>query len=343
MSLPKKRWPDFDRSARLKDYAICKNGEPLTANQYSVFFDRIGELQPDKVYKVYRGNDRTRLLPQYGLSPNSIPQPFNDFLFLYGEKGRYFVEKMNEKIGMARKKFTIEDVSNDFFRAIFDMISSALKTSHGPAVQARIDTFKAEQKAVTSFFLEPRHKDKLVATVMDLTDRDKIRVRDYYLTLLHHLDKSSYYPVSFLLSTTKSFKIAQQFSERAFQRGEELILFGWVPLRSESILATPRFAPGKGNLLFKLGLPMYDKSFFPNQQEITIKGGLFPDYIYGYLYSKSGSPIFEVNPYILTDLDKNWVEQGFPIDRKEFWKNFGQTRFSTAFVLMEETGTYFSI
>ena len=342
-SLPKHRWPDVGRSPRWKDYAICRDGELLTSSQQQLFFNRLKELRPERVKKIYRGNDRVTLLSRYGLDLHCIPQAFNARLFLYGDKSHYFSQKLSQEVQESEIKFAIDDVSDAFFKVIADMIYHALAASYEPEVQRHVDRFKQEQPAIAAFFSNPEARGRLLAALYGLNDRNKARVRDYYLTLLHHLGTSTYHPVSFLLSTTKSFGIAQDFSERARQEGHELILFGWVPKRSAKILTTPRFAPRKRNLLLKLGLPAYDRSFFPYEKEITLKGGLFSDYIYGYLYSDNGRQVFEVNPYIFEIEDRNWVENGLPVDQTEFWSNFRETGFTSVFLMVPETGDYYGI
>lgn len=334
------KWHQNSSTPQWNQYTICRNGQPLTPTEQQSLFDLIQDLSKAKCHLIYRGETKSRLLNNYGLSQYDVPQPFNDMLFLYGNKGKYFLQRMSQSVREAVNSFALDDVTDTYFHVIFDMVAATLMGTYNPPVQKHVDAFKAREIAVTQFFLIPANKNTLVEAVKNLSDQQRGRVRDYYLTLLHHLDKSAYYPVSFLLSTTKNFSVAQQFCATAKLDQNELIFFGWVPRRNAAILATPRFGNGRSNLLTKLGLPAFDKSFFPKQQEISLKGGLFPHYIYGYLHTHAGKQTFEINPYIFDKLDTNWIENGLPVNQVHFWRDFNKTAFGKAFLLSEQTGIY---
>src|SRR5580658_7963558 len=102
-NLPKKTWRDYDLFPRWRDYTICKDAQMLNSEQLKLFRDRLGELTSDRVHQIYRGNDRSRLLTNYGLGPSSIPQPFNELFFLYGNKGRAFLKTIGRETTTADK------------------------------------------------------------------------------------------------------------------------------------------------------------------------------------------------------------------------------------------------
>jgi hypothetical protein len=97
---------------------------------------------------------------------------------------------------------------------------------------------------------------------------------------------------------------------------------------------------GKPDLLTKVGLPRYRRSFFPKQEEITLKGGLLPHYLLGYLHTYQGQQTFEINPYVFQIVDKGWVKSGLPVDQRDFWAQIPHTAFKTAFILYQDAGTF---
>lgn len=84
-----------------------------------------------------------------------------------------------------------------------------------------------------------------------------------------------------------------------------------------------------------IGLPIYEKSFFHYQKEVTLKGGLLPHYLLGYLHNKRSEKIFEINPAIF-DVSDTWNGIELPVDQGTFHQRIKNTLFGRYFTLDNE-------
>lgn len=329
--------PDFDR------FQVNLNGQPLTAAQARLFEERCQQLQKGNCRVVYRGDRKGAVARRFGLEPAQIPGGFNDRLFLIGPKGRHFWRAVAEQGTANTASIDIADASDTVFGRIFDMLQELLTVQRfSPGVQAAIDRFKDKEPNCAQFFSLKKNKKILVKSVRGLPNRPRIRIRDYYLTLLHHMGASEFYPVSFLLSATLSWEVAWQFSTDARQKQDEIIFIGWVPWGVDTILHTFRFGGGWGrpDLMDQLGLPRYHRSFFPRQREVTLKGGLLAHYTLGYYHTHQGQQTFEVNPYLFQIANDHWIKDGLPVNQRNFYQELSQTEYQRAYILLEQTGEF---
>src|SRR5690606_9730413 len=115
-----------------------------------------------------------------------------------------------------------------------------------------------------------------------------------------------------------------------------LIIFGWVPYKYEGVLSVPDLRILRRNVNMEdIGLPVYEKSFFPYQKEVTLKGGLLPHYLLGYLHNKRSEKIFEINP-ALFDVSDTWNGRELPVDQGTFHQRIQNTLFGRYFTLDNE-------
>jgi hypothetical protein len=119
-----------------------------------------------------------------------------------------------------------------------------------------------------------------------------------------------------------------------------IILFGWVPKKYEGILSVPDTQVLRRKINMDLfNLPVYEKSFFHYQDEITLKGGLLPHYLLGYLYCERGCEVFSVNP-ALFDTDDSWNGTELPIDQNSFYERMQNTLYGRYFTFDNENNQY---
>ena len=247
-------------------YTLRRNGEPLTQEQQTFFLGKVQELREGDCRVIYRADGKTALARRYGLPDARDTNEFNNRLYLYGQKGRHFWEETEALEARRGHDYTVDDHSDAFLGEIFDMLHGLLTLRTFPGnVQKRIDQFAQREVATGDFFRDTANRPTFLQAFAGLHDRERLQLRDYYLALLHHLDKSHYYPISFLLSTTTSWQVAQRFAEKARQATDNILLMGWVPYRSGKILSTGHFRLGKRHpdLLDRTGLPRYKDTFFP--------------------------------------------------------------------------------
>lgn len=81
-----------------------------------------------------------------------------------------------------------------------------------------------------------------------------------------------------------------------------------------------------------IGLPLYKAAVYPLEKEITLKGGLFPHYILGYLHWENGEEVFEVNPALFY-VDEYWDGRRLPVDQSSLEDRIRTTEFGAYFQL----------
>jgi hypothetical protein len=317
-------------------YTLKVNGRALTKTQKKLFFDGLNKIHRENPTIVYRGDKKSTLLPLYHLRHNQFPSAFNDAIFLLGAKARQFTGDL------ATGPFAIDiaGAAGNEFQLIFRMLGNLLsrKFPFG-SLRFRVISFKKDESHLTSFFRTPENEDRFIQILETFEPVKKITARDYYLALLHHISKSQYYSSSFLLSTTTSFPLAHKFawSGENADSTDPIILFGWVPNNYEGVLSAPDFRTLKKKVdLEAAGLPVYNRSFFPYQQEVTLKGGLLPHYLIGYLHHYGADEIFEINPAFF-QTTATWAGDELPVDQSTFQERIRQTDFGRYFSVNTDT------
>ncbi|MVT09509.1 hypothetical protein [Chitinophaga tropicalis] len=318
-------------------FRLQMNGTDLTDSQSKIFLSVIAELSEANVRIVYRGDKKNKAVEKFNLTVQAIPHGFNDYIFLFGEKGRYFLK---EKITTAgTNTYGITDTSEGFLTVIFDMLHAIFtRDRYAFPVKASLDKFKKDHPEFIKYFINEDNKKDFVSRITSADRRVRIRARDYYLTLLHHFGKNEFYPVSFLLSATTSFQVAQKYVAKEITDENDIIFFGWVPLGQRTILYTWT-NHWREKIVNELGLPTFSRSIYPNQQEISLKGGLLAHYTIGYLYTRNGQKHFEVNPWLFEIREENWPKNGFPVDQHSFDERIKDTLLKRAFFI-DNDGDY---
>ena len=223
------------------------------------------------------------------------------------------------------------------------MLSNLLKREFpfGP-IRRVVADFRKREIGIISFFCNKDNERRFIDIVDKLTLPQQIIARDYYLGLLHHISKSEYYASSFMLSTSIDFSRASKFAWNREEKNSEnpLIIFGWVPYKYKGVLSVPdsRILREKINME-TIGLPVYEKSFFPYQKEVTLKGGLLPHYLLGYLDNNKEDVVFEINP-ALFETNDSWDGIELPVDQSTFHQCLQNTLFGRYFTLEEDNNQF---
>jgi len=307
-------------------------GQKISVQKEEMFLERFSLLKKSDVMFLYRGENKQKLLYKYNESEYNFPVIFSHKFFIIGDKGRNFLEGLTEEVRSSMSVYNIKNISENFFREIFNMVTKLLSIDN-----SKISNFKSKNIQLSDYFLNQKNVDDFCEKINVLDEKERISARDYYLTILHSYSKSTYYPFSFLLSTTSNIKIAEEFAG-AFE--SEIIIYSWLPKESNSQYTLIHdYLNNIEKILLSIDLPVYFSRFF-NQQEITLKGGLLPHYIIGYSYIKSNKKHFEINPWFLNEeLNDNWVLEGLPINQDNFWTELKKTNILGAFVV-DELGEY---
>lgn len=319
-------------------YTLKTNGRDLSEEQRSHFFNCINKIYRNNDKFIYRGDKKEKLYPIYGIEKNSSDKRFRDTLFILGAKANMFLTKLP-----GINEIRIDEAGNNVFNLIFKMLSNLLKRKFpfGPVYRA-VGDFKKREAGVINFFCNQDGEQTFINIISRLTLNQRIIVRDYYLGLLHHISKSEYYSSSFLLSTSTDFAQASKFAGKGKNENSEnpLIIFGWIPYQYEGILSIPDIWVLRKNIdMNEIGLPVYEKSFFPFQREVTLKGGLLPHYMLGYLHNQNNRETFEINPSLFRTND-SWNGTELSIDQNSFHQRIRNTLFGHYFTFDEEESLY---
>lgn len=319
-------------------YRLKTNGRDLSEEQRIHFFNSINKIYRNNDKFIYRGDKKEKLYPIYGLSQKSSDVQFQDTLFTLGAKANMFLTKLP-----GIYEININDTNNSVFNLIFKMLSNLLKREFPfGSIRRFVGDFKKRESGVINFFSNQNNEYRFIEIITKLNLKQQIIVRDYYLGLLHHISKSEYYASSFMLSTSIDFSQAYKFAWSKEVKNSEnpLIIFGWIPHKFEGILSVPNSRILRDKIdMETIGLPVYEKSFFPYQKEVTLKGGLLPHYILGYLHTIQGDEVFHVNP-TLFETDDLWNGIELPVDQSTFHQRIQNTMFGRYFTLAEDNNEF---
>lgn len=306
------------------DYKLTIKSSSITEREKEIFSKKLIMLQNKDSRFIYRGENKSKLFKLYNCSDFAS---FSHSLFLIGNKGRGFIENVSRS-SIGKKKWRLNDIENEIFEDLFKIINVILKKPDDVVL-----CFSLNNKVLSDYFKNIKNVFSFKFNVSQLTKVEKVKVRDYYLTLIHQFEDECFYPISSLLSVTTDYAVADGFSG---ENKEKIVLFGWLPFnrKSDKYEITYDYLNLTKKILSENNLPAYSNSFYPSEKEISLKGGILPNYIIGYLYSDRDSEIFfDINPNFMSlkDNSKFWIEDGLPIDQSGFWHELKKTNFQGSF------------
>ncbi|MFA4919780.1 MAG: hypothetical protein WC581_11080 [Thermodesulfovibrionales bacterium] len=319
---------------KIEDYRLYSLGHPITDEQRDLFSINIKYLMDKKETKncliFYRGENKTEMFKQYNSSDFTS---FGHILFLIGNKGKGFLKILSTQADKI-DKWRVDDISINVYEKIFNILRS-IYSDHD--LSSNPDKF-------VSYFKDEKKLFDFKTKISKLNKVNKIKFRDYYLTLIHQSKKDEvFYPVSTMLSVSIDKNVAARY---AGKEKEKIILVGWIPKKRISNKFSIRFdylnSIEKSNI--GIELPLWNKSFYPEDHEITLKGGILPHYLIGYIFEDfDGTETLDINPSLIdSKLNSNhWFENGLPIDQAEFWNVLKETNHSGGF-FVNLNGEYWS-
>jgi len=285
---------------------------------------------------IFRGENYQSLKEKLSLYGNNDFNKLNALIFLIGEKGKVYRKEYKKKITNKKKKHPIDSVETVLFKYIFHKLNSILTKKKKKEV---IKQFKSNNINLDEYFSNKENITDFLTKVSSTKNRqEKIRIRDYYLALLHQIGGIGFYNNSFFISTTMDIKVAEEFASNN-KNSEKIIFISWVNYPTNQVGVTFNYLNKFNKSILSLALPTYSKSFFPKQKEVLIKGGLLPHYILGYI--RVDKKELTVNPNLFTtNRDFNGIiKNGFEIDQSNFNNAINETDYSGYFIL-DENDTY---
>lgn len=284
--------------------------------KYLQFLSEINEVQ-----LLYRGeefrNIKNRLIKK-GTSMQE--KDVFERAFYFGDKARHF---SIDVFTPGRNYLTsISDESDHTFMFIHDRICNILNE---PRLQERVNN--CTNAWFRQYFLSADSNVDFLRKVKSFdTEKKKINVRDYYLYFLHVAGTAGIRRETMLVSTSKDKSTAVQFSENT--KKEKVILHYFIPAPFEDYAIGPWEIEHHKKVIYGTGLPRYyPKGLYPEQNEIAVKGALFPQFILG--VELVGKDKFIINNNFIKSCDMNdfkWISQyGFDIDQSNFEKDIFDT------------------
>lgn len=290
-----------------------------------------GSSSKKKHQLIFRGENYQSLKSKFKLTGDELNfHHLSDMLFMIGEKGRGYRKSYRDKI-KKYKLFSITDSSSELFKYIFLKYRDVLSIMNYQVT----DKFKRENVLFTDFFLNKKNEQFFVETIMTFTKGKREIARDFYLKPLHQIGQSGYYNNSVYLSTTPEIKVANYFSNYK-DSSSPVIIVGWIGATMKNNSFGLTYADKAKTFLDGVKLPVYSGVFFPKQKEVTLRGGMFPHYILGYILKERME--FNLNPHFFST-EKSFTEiikNGFDIDQTHFFEALRQTDYEGSFWLDEE-------
>jgi len=274
----------------VKPNLTCLSGEETEI--FNQFKSELEEKEKEgKVLFLFRGErlpniERRLVKPANKVSVSEI---FGR-VFVVGEKARQYSEGVvgGEKTYLS----TINDVSEGTLEFIFDSIRNVVSSQKlKNRVKSRLSTdFK-------TYFNDIHNKRGFVSQITEFNYELKLRLRDYYLYILHTAGNDGVNKETFFVSTSIRKRIASNFSWN--KKNEKRLIFHYfLPYPFDVHAIAPWMIENQHQVVSDLGLPTYNPiGLFPEQREVSIKGALFSIFIIG--VELVTDRLFVVNPNIL--------------------------------------------
>ncbi|QJB56559.1 hypothetical protein [Pseudodesulfovibrio sp. zrk46] len=273
----------------------------------------VEKSKADEIMFLYRG-DRQR-----DIKKRLSGQTLTD-LFFFGDKARHFFK---DKHADDRDYLNgINDCSRKTFREMFDRIAGIVKR----------ERFKERLPApFVNFFAVKGNESAFCNSVQNIaTEENRLKVRDYYLYLLHTGGSAGVRKETVLVSTSTQHEMTRHFSCNSKREiKDSSIVHYYLPRPYEFHCIAPWLLSANYSIVTDIGLPTYNpKGLFPDQFEVAVKGALFPHFIIGVWLRTEKR--FIVNPAILTtpECDFEYASQhGLSIDQSNFEKLLTRTNY----------------
>lgn len=272
-----------------------------------VFIDAL--LDEDNCQAVFRGEDRISAYRQSGANKTTgvgreqLLATHSDIIFYIGTKSKSYLYA-TDGIDMP---FEIRSLDNLVFETIFNEIKYAIED----------DLYSGESDFARYF--QGTNRDSFIEIISHVDDEEKQQIKIYYLWLLHVIGETKYKRYSNFLSTTKNHKVANRFGY------DHIVYCGWIPRPIKKRAAYLGALIQLEQRLKHLGVPTYNDEPYPDEQEISLLGGLFSHYTLG-IFDPSTRKLI-VNTHLLDDAILDLISNGMSeliinlgifIDQSEF-------------------------
>ena len=239
-------------------------------------------------------------------------------VFHIGEKGRhYYMDDGLDVNGHMNRDYIrdINDISENTFTYLFNTIKNMLNENY------------IYEEGFREYFDEESNLKEFLTNIKHSHTYTKVMIRDYYYAYLHTLGRRGVGNFSHFVSTSRNWKEAWKFS--GIRDNNKMLVHYLLPIPHHNYAIDSKFEKKLRRICKRKDLPVYS-ALYENQDEISIKGGLFPHYIFGIHYLEQNKKYFIVNPYLfkMNDEFEKFPEVGFPINQSYFEDLIKTTRYN---------------
>ncbi|MBC7390349.1 MAG: hypothetical protein H7329_14120 [Opitutaceae bacterium] len=274
---------------------------PLSIEEFLITQKRIKELlqsQKDKKCKLlFRGEFKARLI--FKLNGDNYSKVFS-----IGEKAQNYLGD----IGFERDAFEkINDVSQKTMEWIFSSYSEIQLASEN----------------IKTYFRQSTNKQDFVNKLIG-----NEKFRDYYLYGLQTEGGSSR-KVFFVSSSTSP-------QQSLFNESNKILFLFWIPEPHSDYAQSKTSLKQIHKEIEAKDLPILKDSCFPKENEYSIKGAIFPDFLYAIIDVDHQKII--INPKLL-ETEISWITNGLDIHPEDFKSQFHSSSYKR-FVRRYSSGEY---
>ncbi len=301
---------------------LTVKGVPLDAEKIKIveqFFRSIHDVSV-----VFRCVGSDYLYNQYNTSKDNIAL-LSDLVFLYGDKGKLFYDKLDQKT----KNLMIDDLTNDLFYYIYNKYQKVFVKQEIKSEKTKkaVEQLKLSDPDFVRYWKQVS-KNEWLSQIEKLDEKGKQQVKDYYIAILHTVGLAGYGRNSYFLSTSLRSDIGEDLSVP--NDGIEIV--GWSKVRGKNVY-TFKSIERNAQIVKQLGFPIINSALFPEQKEITYKCGLLPHFIIGFFYDD----LFEVNPYIFeSEPFSNVSQEGLLVNQAPFYERLEEVNYRSTYIEIDD-------
>lgn len=306
---------NFHTISNLNQFSLLLEEKELSLLQREQFNAFLETLQNETI--VYRGISQEALKGQYKIGIDQI-NLLSEYIFCVGCKGKTYYENKCKNY----ESVNVEDITDVVISRLFDKLKQVCYGEYSSEnTMQYIGKFRFNNCELIEYFARTS-KAEWLATFKQLDVKSQRIAKDYYTLFLHTIGLAGF-GRTYALSTTTSFKESFRYMQ------DGIIIIGWTSMK---MTESSKSLKSKFRRL-KSSLPEFHGRVFPEQQEVTLKCGLLPHYIIGYLHNNN----FFINPAIFSSIDeKDSIPQnGLPVDQIDFQKLIRKANYKK-YCMMEE-------
>lgn len=266
-------------------------------------------LEENNCHIIFRGESLSQATNKAGVSSShsliKCIKHLSRNVFYMGSKSKSY---LHNQIGNVNG---LTNINTEIFELLFDNLQKTIDN----------DSYQFTNE-FNRFFRNHSNKTRFIEEIEPLEEKEKLSIKWYYSWLLHITEQTNYNEYSHFLSTTTDYDAAKRFSNGG------IIYVGWIPkpiigrgLSFDNISNTI-------NTLKTINMPVSTQIIYPEEREISLIGGFFPQYLFG-IYSISTNKLI-INHYLLDDrhitlmnenLSNDIIRYGIDIDQSDFVNN----------------------